>query len=262
MITRRSMLASSLSLGSCAVCAGLIASRALAQGHKQTGHGQSASLTVEGANYKLAHVGSMREAIMNGRREAQLDLRTLAGRKGLQGIGPLEGLAGEATIVDGRPSLSRVAVDGTIQIKESFEAAVPFFVWADVGAWRSQPLPDDVGSFSDLERVIDAAAADAGLRQAFPFKIAGRMDVVKFHIIDGKPTDGVGMADHLKTQKHFERQAENGTLIGFWSRDHKGLFVPMNSNVHVHYQAADNSSSGHIEDVRLGKDLQLMLPKP
>jgi len=61
---------------------------------------------ISGPGYELSFVGSQRQTIMTGDRAAHLDLRTLKGRPHLYGIGPIEGLAGEVTIADSRPSLA------------------------------------------------------------------------------------------------------------------------------------------------------------
>jgi hypothetical protein len=34
----------------------------------------------------------------------------------------------------------------------------------------------------------------------------------------------------------------------------------MDSTIHIHFQTADNSISGHIQKLELGKDLSLALP--
>ena len=82
----------------------------------------------------------MREAIMMCR----LDLRTLKDQSHLYGVGPIDGLMGEVTIADGRPSLARIGSDHRVHVTEDFEVGVPFFVWAEVPAWRDARIPDRV----------------------------------------------------------------------------------------------------------------------
>lgn len=245
-MTRRKFLA----LGGCTICAGLAASR--------PSFAQSA---IEGRGYRLWHIGGMRETIMGGQRAARLDLRTLAGRPGLLGLGPLEGLTGEATIVDSRPSLVRVQPDGTLRVEESFAAGAPFFVWAEVSAWQARPLPDSVQTYTDLESFMDTVTDEAASRPAFPFKIVGRVASVGFHVVDAPPDLPPGMDGHTKIQRHFERSAVEATLAGFWSRDHRGVFTPAASNLHIHLQTADNTASGHVESMRLSQGMQLLLPQ-
>jgi hypothetical protein len=55
---------------------------------------------VRGRGYELHFIGAQRETIMNGRLAATLDLRTLADRSHLYGMGPIEQLRGEVTIAE------------------------------------------------------------------------------------------------------------------------------------------------------------------
>ena len=253
MMTRRETVKKGLALAGCALCAAM-AGRAWAQ------NPAAAPNEVEGPGYRLRHVGGMRETIMGGKHQAVLDLRALPAHDELQGLGPLEGLKGEVTIVDGRPSLVRITAEGGLQVSESFAAGVPFFVWAEVAGWRGQRLPDDVRSYGDLERFMDRTAEEAGLRQAFPFRITGAFPMIGFHIVDAPAGHAPGMEHHANIQQHFAQTTQRATLIGFWSRDHKGVFTPMASNMHVHFQTADNTSSGHVEALTLGAALEVMLP--
>jgi hypothetical protein len=96
----------------------------------------------------------MRDAIIMGKREATLDLRTLKDRVHLYGVGPIDGLTGEATIADSRPSLARVGADKRVQVTENFETGVPFFVWAEVPAWGDLTIPNQVRTYADLELFV------------------------------------------------------------------------------------------------------------
>ena len=97
MISRRRLLA--MSVTGCATCGGLGIS-ALAQSA-----GADSSTAIKGAGYDMWFIGAQRETIMNGKLAAALDLKTLAGRQHLYGIGPVEQLRGEVTIANSRPAL-------------------------------------------------------------------------------------------------------------------------------------------------------------
>lgn len=145
-----------ITLLGCAACAALAMSskyRALAIDPVQ--HNE-----IDGRGYKLWFIGGMRDAIMIGRREATLDLRTLKEQSHLYGVGPIEGLTGEVTIADSRPSLARVGPDHRVHVTENFEAGVPFFVWAQVPAWRDVPIPDRVRTYNDLEPIHEVVESD------------------------------------------------------------------------------------------------------
>jgi acetolactate decarboxylase len=118
---------------------------------------------------------------MNGKLAAALDLRTLASRQQLYGIGPIEQLRGEVTIADSRPALARVEPDGALKVTQSFDTGVPFFVWAEVPRWHQVQIPAEVRSFEDLESFVPKAAAAAGVDadKPLPFLVNGREQLIE-----------------------------------------------------------------------------------
>ena len=253
MLTRRQLIAG------LTVCCGSCAAVALGM---RIGSAAAEAAEIDGPGYKLRFVGGQRETIMMGKRDAVLDLRSLAGRPSLYGVGPLTGLTGEVTIAAGRPSLARVGAARSVEVTESFEAGVPFFVWSEISAWQSVPLPPEVRSYADLERFAAQAGARAGLTRPFPFVIDGRPDEIDFHIVDAKPDTPPGMEAHAKIQIPFTARRRKAVLVGFWSDRHQGIFTPMGSNIHVHFQSADNKLSGHVQGLALsGGGLTMRLPR-
>src|ERR1700755_833569 len=106
MVQRRDFLKTSLTICGCAACGELgIGSAARAEG----------PTAICGAGYDLWFIGAQRDTIMNGKLAAALDLKTLAERPHLYGVGPIEQLRGEVTIADSRPALARVGPDGAVE---------------------------------------------------------------------------------------------------------------------------------------------------
>ncbi len=256
MVTRRSILKVGLGLCGCAACGAAVFDRVASKAHAD------APARVEGSGYDLRFVGAQRETVRNGKLAAALDLRTLAKTPHLYGVGPIEQLRGEVTIADSRPALARVAPDGAVQVTESFEAGVPFFVWAEVPVWQTVPIAPEVRSFADLEAFVPHAAAAAGLdpHKPLPFLIRGREDFIEFHVLNRIGDAPHRMAMHRKIQIVFELVQAEATMVGFHSAAHRGVFTPMDSAIHIHFQTADNSKSGHVQRLELGKDLLLDLP--
>jgi acetolactate decarboxylase len=254
MLTRRQFFHTGLVTG-CGVCAALATNRLFAAGATD-----ALPAKLDGAGYSLSFVGSQRQTIMTGDRVAHLDLRTHKGRPHLYGIGPIEGLTGEVTIADSRPSLARVGADHLVHVTESFETGAPFFVWADVPAWQAQDMPR-LATYADVERFIGEAGATAGLTQAFPFVMTGRPELVDLHIVDATPDTPPGMEAHQKIQIPFELRGQDVKLVGFWSSRHQGVFTPMGTNIHTHFQTLDNKVSGHVQGLKLGQGMTLNLPK-
>lgn len=256
MLSRRQLLKASLTLCGCATCSGLGLS---AFTHNAWADDPTA---IKGAGFDLWFIGGQRDTIMNGKLAAMLDLRTLASRSHLYGIGPIEQLRGEVTIANSRPALARVAPDGSIKVTESFETGVPFFVWAEVPKWRQIPIPANVRSFEELESFVPKAAAAAGLdaERALPFLVGGREEFIEFHIVNRIDNGPHNMEMHKKIQVTFELEKVEATIVGFHSTKHRGIFTPGDSNIHIHFQTADNTKSGHIQKLQLGKNAILNLP--
>src|SRR5215510_11884681 len=124
MLSRRRFFKASLSICGCSLC-GADVSASMAVTHvDEAAH-------IRGQGFDLRFIGAQRETVMNGKLESVIDVRTLASRPHLYAIGPIEDLRGEVTIIDGRPALARVAQDGRVQVRESFETGAPFLVWAE-----------------------------------------------------------------------------------------------------------------------------------
>src|SRR5262249_6695485 len=139
MLSRRAILRASLSLCSCGACAatGLTTF---------TKSARAEPTLIAGPGYDIRFVGTQRDTIANGRIAAVIDMRTLANTPHLYAIGPIEQLRGEVTVIDSRPSLSRVGPNRSILVAQNFETGAPFLVWAEVPRWRTLQIPPEVRS--------------------------------------------------------------------------------------------------------------------
>jgi acetolactate decarboxylase len=259
MMSRRSLVMSGLGWCACSACVaeGMGASANTASANEQPKEEQ-------GPGYRLRFIGAQRETIMHGKLAAAIDLRTLASTAHLYGIGPLEQLRGEVTIIDGRPSLARVNSAGSVAVTENYDGGAPFLVWAEVTAWRDLPIPTDVRSFTDLEAFVPRAAESAGFdpQKPIPFMVRGRQQLIEFHVLNRIGDPPHDMQQHKKIQVTFERENVDATIVGFHSTRHRGIFTPMDSAIHIHFQTPDNRASGHIQKLQLGSGLMLSLPRP
>jgi len=256
MVQRRDLLRTGLTVCGCAVCGGFGIG---ASGRYARADGPTA---IRGSGYELWFIGAQRETIMNGKLASALDLKTLADRPHLYGVGPIEQLRGEVTIIDSRPALARVTPDGTVSVAENFDAGMPFFVWAEVAGWIERPIPAEIRSYQDLERFVPQAAEGAGLDadKPLPFLVTGREDLIEFHILNRVGDAPHNMETHKKIQIKFELEQAEATIVGFHSTRHRGIFTPGDSNIHIHFQTPDNRQSGHIQGIEIGSGATLRLP--
>src|SRR5262245_9964207 len=151
MISRRAILKASLGVCSCSACATAGLSTLPTYARAEATH-------IPGPGYDIRFVGTQRDTIANGRIAGLIDMRTLATTPHLYAIGPIEQLRGEVTVIDSRPSLSRVGPNKSILVTENFETGAPFLVWAEVPAWRALQIPPEVRTFTDLEAFVPRAA--------------------------------------------------------------------------------------------------------
>jgi len=234
---------------------GAVAVLALVGACGQQDEASSQAPTAPPAKFSVETIGAQRETIMEGKRDGKIVLSALPEGPGLIALGPIAGLTGEITIVDGNVSLARVGSDGLLQTSSERDAAAPFLVWADVsGGWAQSDLPTSVQTIADLEQFVVEQARKAGINGAFPFKVEGAPAKVSIHVLKADPSmpHPAGMDAHKEIQAHFEIAETPVTFAGFYSEEHEGVFTHMGAVSHIHTVTFDRSLSGHVESIEFG----------
>ena len=54
---------------------------------------------------------------------------------------------------------------------------------------------------------------------------------------------------------------EDVEILGFYSKDHKGVYTHHDENWHMHFTAKDQNLAAHLDDLLLGEYMTLKLPK-
>jgi acetolactate decarboxylase len=184
----------------------------------------------------------------------------------LYGLGPLEGLRGEVSIFDSVPSIARIERDMVVTAASWRERAC-FLVWAQVPAWfersferATDPIP--AGGLDSLAREVVALAREAGLDpdRPLPFRVRATAVEATLHVLDKR--DGLPHNPERHEQAKVRRTLQHTgvELVGFYSRQHRGIFTPKESNVHVHLRTEDARISGHLEAIRLTPGARLAVP--
>lgn len=205
--------------------------------------------------------GEMRRVMRDGDLRATIDLRELAATPNLWALGPIEGLRGEITVLDGVPSIATIR-DGGIEVAASFDVRAAFLVHAQVSSWQEVPIPADVVDDAQLERFVATAAAARGFAPDRPFPFAARVTVraVAFHVVDKTDAAPHSMEKHDAIKVRFTLEDAPVRLVGFHSDRHHGVFTHHGTNVHVHLVTEDGRRSGHLDSVRLAPGGTLLLP--
>jgi len=206
--------------------------------------------------------GLLKTVHREGDASPRIDLRDVEGPAGLYAIGPLAGLRGEITVIDGRAHIARV-VDCAITISHGYDVEAPFLVYGNVTGWKAVPLPDEVRTISELEHWLPGAVKDAGIdpeTEAFPFKISTSASDINYHVISNTDPGYQISKPHDELKRRFTSHSEPVTLIGVFSKSAGGVFTHMGQWTHIHVVEDGGGFAGHVDSVELGPDAVLYLP--
>jgi hypothetical protein len=197
---------------------------------------------------------------------AKVNLASILKQPHAYAVGALSGLRGEVTIIDGVAWLAFAEPGGKIRLEEvrrsQEEAAL--LVSARVPRWKRVKLTRAI-PFADLDAAVESLARQNGIDpdQPFPFLVTGPVSDLAFHVIDGAklPAAGGSHHDHASAGVTATRTRATGTLVGFFSKAHHGVFTHMGSNTHVHVVLPGEKMSGHTDKVTLDRGATLLLPR-
>lgn len=205
-------------------------------------------------------IGAQRD-VFGGDLRGHGNLEILSAAPHLYALGPLEGLRGEVSIFDGVPSIARIERDAVVTAT-SWAARACFLVWAQVPEWfefAPDPVPADLGG---IERAVIELATEVGFDpgRPLPFRVRGTAVEAAFHVLDKRDGLAHNQERHEQAKVHRALTRAPVDLVGFYSTQHRGIFTPKESNVHVHLRSEDGRASGHLETVRLAEGARIGVP--
>ncbi|MBX2969402.1 MAG: acetolactate decarboxylase [Cyclobacteriaceae bacterium] len=201
---------------------------------------------------KVHVTGAMRNVMWKGELQGAIDLDSLQHKENLYGLGPVEFLAGEILILDGKSFVSRVLTDSTISVAETFQVKAPFFVHAQVRTWESVSLPDSVTGLRSLEKFIDTVMTNQ--KRPFAFRLTGKINKATIHVVNLPPGSTVSSPDEAhQGQVNYKLVGDEVEILGFFSRRHKGIFTHHDTNMHLHLITRDNSMMGHVDKLEFDR---------
>ncbi|KYF73616.1 hypothetical protein BE15_33295 [Sorangium cellulosum] len=179
------------------------------------------------------------------------------------GVGALSELRGEVTVVDDAIWTSYARDDGTLDVRAAgAEEHAALFVVASVARWQEATLDADVPD-GQIDARVEALLRERGLdaEGAVPVQVRGSFRDLSWHVIDGrKLAPGGGHADHVRASVSGTLPAAEGTLVGFFSKRHHGVFTHMGSNTHFHVVLPERQLMGHVDSVTLARGARVLLP--
>lgn len=205
---------------------------------------------------QVVSTGSMRATMWEGQLSGLIAMDSIA-RPGMYGIGPLAYLTGEVTVVDGRCFVSRVVGDSAV-VEERSDVQAPFFVRASAARWTQLPVPDHVVDLRSLDAFLTQWAR--GREAPFLFRLRGLVgQEIGCHVMNVPPGTPIQGPDEAHAhQVTFVDRGKEGTLIGFFSTRHHGVFVHHDANIHVHYLSWDHARMGHVDQLRIDPGLVVL----
>jgi acetolactate decarboxylase len=211
-------------------------------------------------SYSVCWQGTLR-AFHGGDVSGKVPLQQFSERKNIYAVGPVAGLDGEITAIDGKFHIARVK-QGRIITDSDLSTTASFLVWSEVSAWK-QPvvLGEKMGDHGQLEKQIEFLAAKEGVdtTKPFPFIIEGTVESVDYHILVPKK---LRQADsgHSDSAKKISSKNVAAKVIGFFSKNHEGVFTHRGSAAHLHILES-NGSSGHVDEIVLNAEAHISFPQ-
>ncbi len=220
----------------------------------------------------LVQYGKMHDAIGRHEDQGRVAFKDVATRPHFHGVTALAGLAGEATNLNGKVTITRVdakgRLDGSVEGVPDQQASL--LIGASVPVWTDHAVTADVES-GKFDQFVAATAAKAGLDPArlFPFTVEGEFSQVRLHVINGAcPLHArLRKIELPKKQRPYEADLKKarGTIVGIFARDAVGNLTHPDTSTHMHLLFQDSRSdkvvTGHLEQARMLKGAVLRLPK-
>lgn len=231
----------------------------------------SGALAAKPEGKHLVQYGKMHEVIGQQQHQGRVKFTALVKKPHFYGVGALESLGGEATIFDGKVTLTQVQSDGKLSpVKLTPQTQAALLVGAYVKDWSKHPLTKAVSS-DGLNTLIEQEAQQAGLnvKEPFLFVIEGDFQNVQLHVINGACPIRARMRKEVlpPDKKPYEADLPkiSGKLVGVFAKDAVGNITHPDTSVHVHLLFKDPQTgalrTGHVEQLTVAPGATLLLPE-
>ena len=196
-----------------------------------------------------------------GKAKEPISLSRFGGLESLYAIGPLERGRGEVSIYDSVPLISEVH-DSRTNVSVDFSRRAAFLVYAIVENWRRVTLRKLIDGEQQLGDQLLRFAVESGIDvdQPFPFLLQCHMAQATFHILCNQSDGEYNPHLHEKAKVRLPIADKSVEIVGFYSRQHRGVFTPRDSDFHMHVRTLDNQLSGHLESFSSNQGMVLYLP--
>lgn len=212
----------------------------------------SSALCAQTSNPAVKVIGEMRSVMWKGQLQGTIDLDTLSTKPHLYGLGPVEYLAGELLLLDGKAYRSTVVSSTEMAVEETFQVKAPFFSYTEIAQWKEQKLPPSVRTIKQLESYLDYLTKSAP--RPFFFRLVGTAETAEIHVVNlpkGATVSSPNEAHQGKTT--YPINNESVEILGFFSTAHQAIFTHHDTFLHMHLITQDRKKMGHLDQLLLKK---------
>lgn len=204
---------------------------------------------------KVVTFGTMREVLREGHSEGRVLLAGIAGPHTI-GVGAMENLLGEITILDGRVLIAEAGANACSLREARSGDRAALLVLAEVPAWQESSLPA-CASYEELEGLIARRLTELGhdLSQPVPVKVHGKATLLGVHVIAGNCP--IANPDGPAPWR-WSGAAGEVDLVGVFVTGSAGELTHHTHQSHLH--AVAGQVSGHLEEIGLSEAV-LYLPQ-
>ncbi|HMI85317.1 MAG TPA: acetolactate decarboxylase [Polyangiaceae bacterium] len=209
--------------------------------------------------------GALRALMHEGKTGPQVALSSVVPGPHAHAVGALSELRGEVTVLDDDIWLAYPNDDGTARVTKvrvSNEQAA-LLVTAQVGAWRRIPIAAEVRADrldEEIERLARANGVDVA--RPIPLLVEGEFADIGWHVVDGRKIAAAKThEEHAAAAVRGSVGRATGTLVGFFSTHHQGVFTHMNKNTHFHVVLPKENVAAHVDGVTILPGATLLVPQ-
>jgi hypothetical protein len=237
------------------------------QKNPRTESGERRAGRPSSAPHAVRWYGALRSIMHEGQTQAAVRLAEVIPGPHAWGLGALEGLRGEATVLDDVVWLARPNADGTAEVRRGeldgadTTQGAALFVVANVESWAETVVQNEV-PWGQLDSFLESAitAHGVGLDAPAAVRVEGAVAMLKWHVVDGsKVLPGAGHAEHARTAVSGVVERADARLVGFFSISHQGVFTHAGSRSHLHVLVESSRVSGHVDGVALEPGARLLI---
>jgi len=208
--------------------------------------------------------GSLHE-IMQDDLSEKIALSSLHGEPNVFAIGAMTDLKGEIQIFDSQVYNSHKGSEGEmLEIDTTYQASAAMLVYARVPDWEEFEIPKAILTQEQFDSWLYGTASKAGydMDKPLPFVIHGFPRKLNWHIINWNPAIGAHTKqNHINSGVQGVFLEEEVDIIGFYSRNHKGVFTHHDANMHMHFMLDNRKLAAHVDKLLFGPFMTLKLPK-